>query len=57
MEKIFDLFWNIAGYVQSFGHFPEFVHNFIHISKKNQKFVPQIFRHHIEVHLDQISAS
>ena len=50
----------MGDFVQNFGHFANFVHNFGHISKKKskiQKSVPQIFRYHIEVQLDQISAS
>ena len=42
MKQVFEFlicFGNIAGYVQNFGH----------ISKQIQKFVPQIFRYHIEL--------
>ena len=54
----FHFFGNMADSVQNLGHFANFVQNFRLILKKSniQKYVPQIFRYHIEVPLDQISA-
>ena len=53
------VFGHMHGYVQNFGHFPNFVQYSAYIKKKSkiQKSVPWIFRYHIEVHLDQILAS
>ena len=48
--------WIYLGNMAKIDKMSEILDTIGHIIKKNQKSVPQIFRYHIEVPLDQISA-